>query len=117
MKIIHTNLLFKGYKACNLFGILLVRPGTELTPVNLNHERIHTAQMKEMLYIGFYLWYGIEYIGRVIYEVFYRLGTYLPFKNMGHYCYRHLLHEKEAYTHQEDMDYLDHRRFWAFLRK
>ena len=61
MKIIHNNWFpFGRYKAINLFGILFSKE--VLTEEELNHETIHTAQMKEMLYIFFYLWYVIEYI-------------------------------------------------------
>lgn len=58
MKIIRNNIIpFKGFAAINLFGILFIRKDTVLTTVMMNHEHIHTAQMKEMLYIFFYLWY------------------------------------------------------------
>ena len=50
MKIIRSRLVpFKGYNAINLLGILFCRKGVELTPSLLNHERIHTRQMVEML--------------------------------------------------------------------
>ena len=63
MKIIRNNIIpFKGFKAINLFGILFVRGNAELSDEVINHESIHTAQMKEMLYIPFYIWYGIEYL-------------------------------------------------------
>ena len=58
MKIIRNNIIpFKGFKAINLFGILFVRGNAELSDEVINHESIHTAQMKEMLYIPFYIWY------------------------------------------------------------
>ena len=61
MKIIYNNLIpFKGYKATNLFGIIFARK--PLTEIDINHEAIHTAQMKELFYIGFYIWYLIEYL-------------------------------------------------------
>jgi len=42
-----------GFYAINLFGIIFTVQ--ELNAVELNHERIHTAQQRELLYIGFYL--------------------------------------------------------------
>ena len=51
MIVINNTLLpFKGYKAINLFGIILFRKGHKLDRVIINHERIHTAQMLEMLF-------------------------------------------------------------------
>ena len=61
MKIVKTKWFpFGGYKAINLFGILFTK--SDLSETEINHEAIHTAQMKEMLYIFFYIWYAIEYI-------------------------------------------------------
>ena len=52
MKVVYNNLIpFKGYKAINLFGIVFARKGAVLTGKDLNHEAIHTSQMKEMLYL------------------------------------------------------------------
>ena len=59
MKIVYNNILpVKGFAAMNLFGIIFAR--NEYKPLARriqNHEAIHTVQMKEMLYIFFYLWY------------------------------------------------------------
>lgn len=66
MKIIRNNFIaFPGFKAINLFGILFVRGNATISQEVINHESIHTAQMKEMLYIPFYLWYCIEYVYRM----------------------------------------------------
>ena len=67
MKIIYNNILPpKGFKAINLFGVLFVRKDVEIYDTTLNHEAIHTAQMKEMLYIFFYLWCFFEWLYRLI---------------------------------------------------
>ena len=68
MKVIYNNLIpFKGYKCINLFGVLFVRKGCTMSDVDYNHEAIHTAQMKEMLYVPFYVMYALEWnsIGEV----------------------------------------------------
>lgn len=50
MKIIRNNFIpFPGFKAINLFGILFVRGNATISQEVINHESIHTAQMKEML--------------------------------------------------------------------
>lgn len=43
----------KSFIAINLFGIIVTCE--ELSKEELNHELIHTAQARELLYIPFYL--------------------------------------------------------------
>lgn len=96
MKIIKNKFIpFKGFKAINLFGILFVRKECELSQRDINHESIHTAQMKEMWYIGFYIWYLIEWLYKLI-----------TIKN----AYRNISFEREAYSNQNDMYYLNAKR-------
>ena len=59
MKIVRTDLM-PGRKlaAINLFGIVFAPKSGGLLQKTINHEAIHSAQMKEMLFILFYLWYA-----------------------------------------------------------
>lgn len=101
MKIIRNKYIpFSGYKAMNLFGILFVRNNARIDEITLNHERIHSAQIKELLYIFFYVWYIIEWLVR------------LPKGN----AYRNISFEKEAYVNELDMNYLKNRKRFAFLK-
>lgn len=101
MLIIRNTLLpLKRFDAMNFFGVLLCRRGADLTDDLIRHERIHTAQMKETLFIGFYLWYILEWLIRLP-----RQGN----------AYSHLLFEREAYAHMHDPDYLRTRRPYAWL--
>ncbi len=101
MKIIRNNIIpFAGYKAMNLFGVLFVRGNARIDDITLNHEKIHTAQIKEMLYVFFYVWYVIEWLIR------------LPKGN----AYRNISFEREAYTSQGDLDYLKSRKRFDFVR-
>ena len=103
MKIIINKILPpKGFLAINLFGILFSRD--KLNVYDINHEEIHTAQMKELFYIGFYLWYVIEYLIRLI-----------MYWNTN-WAYRNISFEKEAYRHMYDLHYLDKRKHFAQLR-
>ena len=91
MKIIRNNIIpFKGFKAINLFGILFVRGNAELSDEVINHESIHTAQMKEMLYIPFYIWYGIEYLCK-------------RWNYTAKEAYRAISFEREAYNNQDNL--------------
>ncbi|MBQ8938551.1 MAG: hypothetical protein IJ066_12700, partial [Bacteroidaceae bacterium] len=62
---------FGPFLAINLFGIIFVRKGRAFAPVDLNHERIHTRQMRELLYVPFYLIYIAEWLVRLV-------QTFLP---------------------------------------
>ena len=67
MKIIRNNIIpFKGFRAINLFGVLFVRGAAFISEKTLNHERIHSRQMKEMLFVPFYVWYVIEWLIRLV---------------------------------------------------
>lgn len=99
MKIIENSLIpFKGFLAINIFGVIFIREGGVLNEVVLNHEQIHTAQMKELGYVGFYILYLIEWIIRLFIN-----------KN----AYKSISFEKEAYENERNLDYLSNRRHYA----
>ena len=102
MKVIYNNIIpFKGFKCINLFGVLFVRKGCRMSEVDFNHERIHTAQMKEMLYVFFYLWYFVEWLIRLL--------------GKGN-AYRNISFEKEAYSNEMNLNYLEVRRMYAWTK-
>lgn len=105
MKIIKNKTIpFGRYQAINLFGLLFTK--VECTPVILNHEAIHTAQMRELAFIGFYLWYVLEWLVKI--------AVYRDI----HRAYLNVSFEREAYAHESDLSYLAHRPRWAsFLRR
>lgn len=115
MKIIRNSIIpFKGFAAINLFGVVFVRK--EIRPQHnisiydwdkmFNHELIHTAQMKELLYLPFYLLYSIEWL--------IRLAIYRDARE----AYRNISFEREAYDKQAYFDYIiyDERKPYAFLK-
>lgn len=93
----------KGFVAINLFGLIVVRKGFTLTKTSLYHEKIHTRQMIEMLFLLFYLWYVIEYLIRLIQYK----GAFLE-------AYRNISFEREAYAMQNDLQYIKRRKTWAW---
>ena len=102
MKIVRNKYIpFAGYKAINLFGILFVKNNTKIDEVTINHERIHTAQMRELLYILFYIWYVMEWFIRLFLK-----GS----------AYRNISFEREAYQNGSDLNYLNDRRFFAWFK-
>lgn len=104
-KVIYNKYIpFKGFCAINLFGNIFAREEYKpVSNVTLNHENIHSAQQKELLYIFFYLLYFFEWLYRLIFHT----------KN----AYRGISFEKEAYEHQQDLSYLQNRRKFAMWRK
>lgn len=90
----------KNYLAINLFGFIFTR--RDLTPVELNHELIHSAQQRELLYLPFFIWYGIEW-----------LLLYLKYRDWTQ-AYFHIRFEKEAYYHQYDLMYLRNRKPYKY---
>lgn len=102
MKIVYNNIIpFNGFKCINLFGVLFVRKGCFMSEEDLNHERIHTAQMKEILYVFFYLWYFVEWLIRLFSK-----GN--AYKNLGF--------EKEAYSNDDNLTYLATRPRFAWWK-
>ena len=100
MKIVRTSILpFRGFSAINLLGVLFVHHGVYLSNELINHERIHTAQQREMLFVFFYLAYLIEWLTR------------LPMRGNA---YRNISFEREAYANQRNLHYLESRRLYAW---
>ena len=85
----------------NLFGVLFVRGNARIDDITLNHEKIHTAQIKELWYIFFYLWYIIEWLIRLF---------------MKGNAYRNISFEREAYSNEKDLSYLDNRKRFAWIK-
>lgn len=98
MKVIYNRFIpFGRYAAINLFGVLFVRQGVNVSPALINHEAIHTAQMKERLYVFFYLLYVLEFVALLL-----RYGKWNK-------AYRAISFEREAYANQYNLRYLESR--------
>lgn len=94
--------LGKSYIAINLFGVIFAKE--YLNDVWLHHEKIHTAQQKELLFLGFYIIYIIEW------------GIRLCIYRNLHKAYMNISFEQEAYCNQRKMDYLKERSHFAWIR-
>lgn len=98
MKIIYNNIIpLRGYAAINIFGIILARKEYKpLSDILINHESIHTAQMRELLYVFFYLFYFLEWIVRVV--------------QYGGKAYYNISFEREAYRYEKNLHFLKARK-------
>lgn len=102
MKIVRTSILpFHGFSAINLLGVIFVHHGVYLSNELINHERIHTAQQRELLFVFFYIIYFMEWLVR------------LPMRGNA---YRNISFEREAYANQRNLDYLKERPWYAWRR-
>ena len=102
--VIHNKIIpFGKFKAINLFGFIFYK-GEPLKEHALNHEMIHTAQMREMLYVFFYIWYFIEWL--------IKLCIYKSFNE----AYRNLGFENEAYAYMRTKDYLKNRKHYRWFK-
>lgn len=115
MRVIFNKFLpFKEYKAINLFGIIFARKGSDISKVVINHESIHSMQMREMLYIGFYLWYFTEWLINIFYYAC--NGTRdSEYKTVLNAAYHSIKFEKEAYKNEHDLNYTKNRKDFSWL--
>lgn len=94
----------KGYTGIALFPFIIIRNEIESTNlVLINHEKIHLRQQIELLILPFYILYFIDFLIKII-----------RFKNKE-IAYRNIVFEKEAYTNENNFDYLKSRSFWNWL--
>ncbi len=91
----------RRYAAINLFGVFFVHPDVRVTKTLINHESIHTAQMREMAYVFFYLIYLIEWLLRLV---------------MKDNAYMSIGFEREAYANEHNFHYLEKRKHYAWVK-
>lgn len=94
----------RPFVAINLMGWIVVRSDHrgKVDETLIRHEKIHTAQMRELLYVGFYLIYAVEWVVR-------RVAG-------GAGAYWRTSFEREAYAYQIQPSYLQERKHFAWLR-
>jgi hypothetical protein len=96
----------KGFVAVSIWPFVWVRNKKEACSdkILLHQEKIHHQQQKELLLIGFFVWYLLEF-----------LGLYLKYQNAKK-AYRQVSFEKEAYENEHNLDFLKNRKRWNFMR-
>ncbi len=93
----------RGY-CMNIFGTIWTRDKSWIDRDVINHERIHTAQQRELLFIPFYILYVAEWLIRLLKH------------HSWQKAYRNISFEREAYTHGHNLDYLKNRKPYSFLK-
>ncbi|WP_196216213.1 MULTISPECIES: hypothetical protein [Myroides] len=99
------NLLPKQFDGLTIFPFIILKDKQEIdNHILIQHECIHLKQQLELLIIPFFIWYVIEF-------------TYHFIKNKDSFhAYRCISFEKEAYTHEDTLNYLHNRKSYAFLK-
>lgn len=98
-------LLRKNFTGITLWPFVILRnKQLKQNKVFINHERIHLKQQQELLVFLFYIWYVLEFVIRLI-----------QYKNRQ-LAYRNISFEREAYANEKDLQYLNRRSFWKFLK-
>lgn len=127
MKIIRNKFIpFTGYKAINLFGILFIKEKAKLNEVDINHERIHSEQYKEVTYLSMYLLgiIGLVFgnlailLSPLVYYIFYVFEWLFRLirHHDAHKSYRSISFEREAYANEDNILYVQTRNIFNFLK-
>ena len=99
------QLLPKRYVGITLWPfIFLKHEYLKRDPELMNHERIHLRQQMELLIIPFFVLYLMEW-----------LLKYMWYGN-PHIAYYNISFEKEAYDNEGNLEYLEKRPFWNFVK-
>lgn len=95
----------RRYSAMCIWPFVIVRKGIHVSEQSslLNHERIHARQQLEMLLAGFFLWYGVEYLIRLI------------CLRQHDKAYHRISFEQEAFANDQNMDYLKKRKPFSWM--
>lgn len=108
MKIIYTHCIPPSpFKLLNFFGTIIAKKKDEgnISDVNLNHEEIHTAQMRDYctwLPLGGTIFY-VCYLAFWIWNLIFHTKT----------AYKSIPYEKEAYYYEKAPNYLKKRQRFA----
>jgi len=96
---------FVPYSAMAVYPFILIKKDEMRNDARLiHHEKIHHRQQLELLILPFYILYGINYfINLLLYRNHYK-------------AYREIIFEREAYTMENDFNYLKYRKWGRFLK-
>lgn len=95
----------KGYSGIALYPFIILKNQMMIEDARLvNHERIHLRQQLELLILPFYIFYGIEFLVR-----------WYHYRNWNQ-AYKYISFEREAYSNESNLQYIESRKFWQFLK-
>ena len=97
---------FSGYMALTIFPWVFIREScrSRYTPTANRHEMTHGLQQIETLWLLFFIWYGVEWLIKIL---FCKFDT--------HRAYRSISFELEAYGNQGKVSYNSERKHYAWI--
>jgi len=102
--IVSKYLIPKGFTAIAIWPFVIIKHNKYKSDlVLINHERIHLRQQMELFVFPFFIWYGIEFLLKLI-----------LYKNIRK-SYLNISFEREAYQNENDFNYIHRRTFYNFL--
>jgi len=99
------NFCGKNINGMAIFPFIILRKKSDVLS---NHESIHIQQQIELLLIGFVILYYCNWIHNII-KLKFR-------KDCVRESYKNILFEKEAYTNENNLKYLDNRKLYNYFR-
>lgn len=94
----------RGFRGLTVYPFVFMKYKLDKgNPVFINHEKIHLKQQLELFILPFFIWYGLEYLIRLV-----------QYKN-GFLAYKNISFEREAYANESNLEYLNKRRAYRFL--
>jgi len=98
-------LLPKNIRGITIFPFVFLKHKEDAANKTLlNHEKIHLKQQVELLILPFYIWYFVEFLAK--------LAIY---KNKNK-AYKNISFEREAYRFDNNLDYLNTRKRFEFIK-
>ncbi len=105
MILVFKHFFYKNYVGLSLWPFIFVKSNSfKEDAVLINHEKIHLRQQRELLILPFYVLYITEWMFRAIWY----LNTYRAYQNISF--------EREAYTNENQADYLSKRTPFSFIK-
>ncbi len=105
MILVFKHILPSKFIGVAIYPFIFIKDKSFKTDLQLiNHEKIHLKQQLELLLLPFFIWYAIEFLFR-----------YIQFKN-AHMAYKNISFEKEAYINESNLNYLNDRKLFSFLK-
>lgn len=98
---------FAGYKALTFCPWVFIRESAKqrYTPTTNRHEMIHALQQLELVWVLFFLLYGLEWFIKLFFCNF-----------NAHKAYRSISFEQEAYYNQGNVNYNKERKHYAWVK-
>lgn len=119
---------WQGFKAIFLFGILFVRGDAKIDDITMNHETIHSKQYIEtgllslllllpLLFNGlWWLWLLLSIFAfYIVYVAEWFIKSFI-YKFAKNKAYRNTSFEREAYDNEDNLEYLEDRKLFAWVK-